>query len=343
MKIPEPRKLKSGSYFIQLRLNGVSVPVTASTAKECKQQAALIKAEHRAGTRVVRGSETLGQAIDAYIEKRMNTLSPATIAGYKRIRDKRFQSYMDKRLAELDVQKMADSEAKLVSAKTLKNSVMLVQSVLKEYGYPTKRISLPVRIPKEKPFLEPDQVKALVASVKGTKNSLPVLFALHSLRRSEIAALDWKNVDLDNKRFSVSGAVVKDEHNKFVTKSENKIVSSARTIPIMIPELEAELKAVPEEKRKGKVIACAPDYIWVRVTKACENAGLPKMGPHALRHTFASLAYLLGMSELETMQLGGWSGSATMHKIYTHLAEVDRLKAENKMAAFYKNANENAN
>ena len=339
MKIPEPRKLKSGSYFIQLRLNGVSVPVTASTARECRRQAELIKAEHRAGTRVVRGAETLGQAIDAYIDKRKNTLSPATIAGYKRIRSKRFQSFMGKRLAEIDVQKLADEEAKLVSAKTLKNSVMLVQSVLTENGYPAKKISLPVRVPKEKPFLEPDQVKVLVSSVSGTKNELPVLFALHSLRRSEIAALDWKNIDLKNNRITVSGAVVKDEHNKFVEKKQNKNVSSARTVPIMIPELAAALKAVPEEKRKGKVVTCSPDYIWNRVTNACEAAGLPKMGPHSLRHTFASLAYHLGLSELETMQLGGWSDSSTMHGIYTHLAEIDRLKAENKMAAFFKNAN----
>ena len=75
---------------------------------------------------------------------------------------------MGKRLAEIDVQKLADEEATLVSAKTLKNSVMLVQSVLTENGYPAKKISLPVRVPKEKPFLEPDQVKILVSSVSGT-------------------------------------------------------------------------------------------------------------------------------------------------------------------------------
>lgn len=95
MKVPEPRKLKSGSYFIQLRLNGVSVPVTARTAKECKRQAELIKAEHRAGKRVVqehKSDPTLGQAIDAYIASRRNVLSPSTIRGYEMIRRHRFQS-----------------------------------------------------------------------------------------------------------------------------------------------------------------------------------------------------------------------------------------------------------
>ena len=344
MKIPEPRKLKSGSYFIQLRLNGVSVPVTASTAKECKQQAALIKAEHRAGTRVVRQTMTLSQAIDAYIGKRKNTLSPSTVAGYRRIQNHRFQPYMQKRLSEItDLQKMVDDEAKTVGATTIKNSIRLVQSVLRENGYPTKKVTLPVRVPKERLYLEPDQVKVLVASVKGGKAELPVLFALHSLRRSEILALDWKNIDLTHDRFTVSGAVVKDENNKYVAKKENKNTSSTRTLPIMIPELSAALKAVPEDKRKGRVVPFSPEYIWNTINAACEEAGLPKVGTHGLRHTFASLAYHLGLSELETMELGGWSDSTTMHRIYTHLAKVDRLKAENKLAAFFKNANENAN
>ena len=343
MKTPKPRKLKSGSYFIQLRLDGVSVPRTAPTESECKNTARLIKAEHMAGKRVVKANMTLSQAIDSYIEKRKNTLSPSTIGGYKRIQKNRFKDYMDRKLSSLDLQKMADAEAKLVSAKTLKNSMSFIQTVMKENGYPSVKVSLPVRVPKEKPFLEPDQVKTLVSSVKGSKAELPVLFALHSLRKSEMLALDWKNIDLKNKRFTVSGAVVKDEHNKYVAKKTNKNVSSARTVPIMIPQLEDALKAVPEDKRKGRVIDCSGDYVWNRITKACEDAGLPKLGPHSLRHTFASLAYHLGLSELETMELGGWSDSSTMHGIYTHLAQVDRLKAENKMANFYKNANENAN
>ena len=44
MKVPAPRKLPSGSWFIQLRLGGESIPVTAATAKDCNREAAAIKA-----------------------------------------------------------------------------------------------------------------------------------------------------------------------------------------------------------------------------------------------------------------------------------------------------------
>ena len=38
MKVPAPRKLPSGSWFIQLRLGGESIPVTAATAKDCTRE-----------------------------------------------------------------------------------------------------------------------------------------------------------------------------------------------------------------------------------------------------------------------------------------------------------------
>ncbi len=35
MKVPKPRKLTSGTWFIQMRLGGESVPVSAATRTEC--------------------------------------------------------------------------------------------------------------------------------------------------------------------------------------------------------------------------------------------------------------------------------------------------------------------
>jgi hypothetical protein len=49
MKVPEPRKLKSGTWFIQMRLGGESVPVSAATRTECIRQAEKIKADYRNG------------------------------------------------------------------------------------------------------------------------------------------------------------------------------------------------------------------------------------------------------------------------------------------------------
>lgn len=341
MKVPEPRKLKSGTWFIQMRLNGVSVPVTASTEKECRDIARAIKAEHKAGMREIKAKgPTLYQAIDSYIDKRRNTLSPSTIDGYKRIQKNRFKEAMDKRITEIKGwQGICDREAKICSPKTLRNAYRFVTSVLAENGVHAEKVTLPALEANDRKWLEPDQIRTLIDIADNTPSALPVYLALHSLRRSEILALDWENIDLENDRINVRGAVVQNENHEFVKKKTNKTTASARSIPIMIPELLVILSSTPVERRVGPVLDVAPHTIADRINSACDRAGLPRIGTHGLRHSFASLAYHLGMSELETMELGGWSDTNTMHRIYTHLASADRLKAENKMAQFFKNAN----
>lgn len=338
MKVPEPRKLKSGTWFIQMRLNGVSVPVTASTAKECKRRAELIKAEHRAGKRAAEHAKpTLRASIDKYIEKRKNILSPSTIDGYKRIQKNRFKGMMDKPLTPDGWQEAVNEEAKDASPKTVRNAYRFIVSVLTENGITPNKVTLPPLESNTRAWLEPEQIKKLVKTADGTPSALPVFLALHSLRRSEIAALTWDNIDLKNKTITVAGAVVQNENHEYVSKPTNKTDKSKRTIPIMIPELLVILASTPQKARHGVLVDCKPHNIADRINAACRRAGVPEVGTHGLRHSFASLAYHLGMSELETMELGGWSNTQTMHGIYTHLAAADRAKAENKLTEFFAN------
>ncbi len=145
MKVPEPRKLPSGTWFIQLRLNGVSVPVTASTAKACKHQAELIKAEHRAGKRIQRRDlPTLRKAIDNYINARVNVLSPSTVDGYRRIQKNRFQAVMDKPISGDGWQALINKEkAGGASPKTIRNAYRFIVSVLTENGIQPGKVTLP--------------------------------------------------------------------------------------------------------------------------------------------------------------------------------------------------------
>ena len=348
MKLPEPRKLPSGSWFIQLRLNGVSVPVTASSRTECINAARLIKAEHKAGKRRIRQkseSPTLRSAIDAYIDARRNVLSPSTIRGYATIRDNRFPDVMDKRLPEISWQDAVNAEAAAHAPKTVKNEWRFISSVLRENGILPPKVTLPQLVQKEHDYLDADQIPAFVSAVKDNPCCIQALLALHGLRRSELVALDWSNVDLKNGLLHIRGAAVYNEDQQLVRKETNKNTSSRRTVPIMIPELEAALRAVPEDQRTGPVVTVTPNAILKQINRVCRSAGLPEVGTHGLRHSFASLAFSsdVGMTEREVMELGGWSDPQTVHKIYEHLARRNRLKAENKMAQFYKNANKNAN
>lgn len=353
MKVPEPRKLPTGKWFIQLRLGGESISVSDFSKKECIRQAQLIKAEHQAGKRQAKeepkpAAPTLTAAIDSYIAARSNTLSPVTIRGYRIIQKNRFKAIMQTPVDELtDWKTIINREAATCAPKTLKNAWGFLRSVLEEATgkYPPD-VKLPALPPPDKPFLTPEQIKIFVGAVKDTKYAIPCLLGLCSLRASEIQALDWKDIPQNPEFIRVAGAVVPDENNRRVKKKQNKNASSTRNVPIMIPELKAALER--ERKPSGPVMTIHQNSLRYGIKKVTGENGLPDVGIHGLRHSFASLAYHLQIPEKIAMEIGGWSDATTMHKIYTHIAKSDIKRYQTAMTAFYadalsKNANENAN
>ena len=332
IKIPTPRK-RGQKWYVDLRREGVTV--IENTEAEAKAKAVAI----RAGFVDVKkrpSAVTLEKAIDNYIEVRSNVLSPSTLVGYKSVKKNRFKSVMQCPVAEIkDWQGVINAEAAICSPKTVKNAWGLIRPAIEAAGVDLPKVKLPQLVPKEPVFLTPEQISVFVTAVKGTPVEIPALLGLHSLRRSEIAALDWANIDLRKRIIKVSGAVVPGENWTLVEKPTNKNSASTRTVPIMIPELYDALKAVPD--KSGKVVTCYISTIYDWVNKVCDENNLPRLGVHGLRHSFASLAYHVRMSEQAAMQIGGWSDYATMRKIYTHLSTQDINAAANSMSKFYDN------
>lgn len=350
MKIPTPRKLKSGTWFIQLRLGGESIPVTARTKKDCEKQAQYVKAQYLAGKRMAEEKKnnaklpTLGEAIDLYIEKRDAVLSPSTIRMYKGIRKNRFKAYMSRSLSDIEEtewQVACNLETKTCGAKTLKNAWSLVSSAIQEYGIRPPRVKLPQIVIKEHPFLAPEQIRPFINAVHGTNIEIPALLALHSLRRSEIAALRWENIDFQKRLIKVKGAAVHNENGTLVFKKENKNATSARTVPIMIDELYDALNA--KKKQDGLIVTAHPNSLYKSVNTVCKRNQLPLVGIHGLRHSFVSLAYHLGVPEKVVMEIGGWADFQTMRKIYTHIARSDVQKYTDQFAYFFAEEAKNAN
>ena len=56
---------------------------------------------------------------------------------------------------------------------------------------------------------------------------------------------------------------------------------------------------------------------------------------HGLRHSFASLAYHMGIPEMMAAEIGGWKDLGTMLKIYPHLAEQDIAKRSREFTDYF--------
>ena len=129
---PKPTLLPSGAWRCQVQVNGQRVSVTGETPEEAHALALATKeglveqSEERAQERA--GNITLADAIDLYIKRRENVLSPSTVHGYKEVKRNRFKSIMQIKVCDIDktdLQEAINEDASKVSSKTIKNALGL--------------------------------------------------------------------------------------------------------------------------------------------------------------------------------------------------------------------------
>lgn len=350
-KRPVAKQLPSGSWFCRVRVDGKDIPITKPTKKEAEAEAmavkyGIIEAKEKKDDK----SKTLSQTLDDYIEARRGSASPSTIYAYERYKANCFRNMM-----KADVYTTTDEkwqaairrESKGKSPKYVANVWGLVSSAIFEETGKRPNVKLPAKERNQRPYMEPEQIETFVKAIKGESIEIPALLELSSLRRSEMLAVKWEDVDMDRKIIYVRGARVYSEDG-MVHKKQNKTRSSTRTIPIIPPLMEA-LKSA--DRKSEYVVTMNGSWIYTRINEICEANGLPKVGNHGLRHSFASLAYHLQIPEKIAMEIGGWADDGTMRKIYTHLSQKDIAKRAEDFSNFFdsekknkvKNGNENGN
>ena len=334
--VPTPKQLPSGNWRVYLEREQQSV--TAETPEACKAQAIAIRKQweidEAAGLHIPPPQvTTLHSVLSDYITSREPVRSPSTIDGYNNILRNRFKDYMDLDVHAIDFQKMINDEVlKGVSAKTIINAWGLVRSSLEHSKIQIERPTLPRASRADRSWLDFNQIKLFLSAIRGSEYELPALLALHSLRKSELLGLRFSDYDASKNLIRVKGALLKTSVG-YVYSELNKTDSSSRDIPIIIPRLTELLNniiynntlssSLSSRDANSFIVEQPRDGIYKAINQACLNAGLPPVGIHGLRHSFASLAYHLGWKKMTTMQVGGWHNSKVLDAIYTHNADFD--------------------
>ena len=343
MKLPKAKKLPSGSWNVQVMVDGKRVSVTAGSEKEAIAKAAEIKAGMAEIARQERTkSITLNDALTKYIEDRSAVLSPSTVRSYKETQKNRIQKLLSMRvkdIKEADLQVAVNKEAKDGhSAKTIKNDISLAASVIRQYkDISTTRLKFPQKIKKEHAYLDADQIIRLIAACEGDIAEIPILLALWlGLRRSEILGLCWDCIDFERNKVHIRRALVRDENSEFVLKEYPKNEGSQRTLSL--PGYIAEkLKAYkPEGERHGILFETQnSSFVYDRLRLICRKNNITFPGVHGLRHTNASVMLSLGIVDKVAMARGGWSTDYTMKNVYQHLFQQDKQNADDLIDDYF--------
>lgn len=351
-KLPTPQKLPSGMYRCQVTVDGERISVVDADPDICQAKAVEIKAG-LARKKEQAKRMTVKMAIEQYIAGRSNVLSPATIRGYKSIHKNYMQDIKGKQVADIteqEIQKKINDLSKSLSYKTVKNAVALLIAVVScDHPINVKRLKFPARIREEHAYLEGPDIAKLIDACKGDRAEIPILMALWlGMRRSEICALDWEDIDLTGKTLKITKALVPDEKNKYIVKETTKTEKSRRTLDLPDYLISRLMAAQPDEgKRVGRIVRMNPNDIYDRLKIICARSGIPFVGVHGLRHTNASVMLSLGVADKVAMARGGWASKDTMQDIYQHLFSADRANADKAINNYFadllsKTAHENA-
>ncbi len=337
------KKLPSGNWRATAYLgkdeNGKRIykSFTAPTKKEAEYQAMVYKMDYDCGKKIIPAELTVGEAIDLYIDSRDNTVSVSTVRGYRTIRRNCLGALADVKIGkvtEIILQNWANKNAPKYSPKSIRNQFGLITAALNQQKISLNYDSVLLKPRQKIEYNIPDveKMKAIISAVSGSNVEIPVLMALMlGLRVSEIVALRW--ADYDGVYINIHGAIVPDEHNHLVHKSENKSYNSRRIIDV--PDyLKEKLNA--EEKEKSPlasdyIVNMIPTSITRKFQKICEANGLPKYKMHALRHANASLMLMEGVADKYAMERLGHATTHMLKTVYQHTFHDEQRKVANSM------------
>lgn len=194
---------------------------------------------------------------------------------------------------------------------------------------------------KDVEILTNKEIKVIKEYIKNTNFELLFLLDLGTgLRRGELLALDWKNIDLKKKELKVVQSVKevyvydspKEKHIETVIQVP-KTLTSFRTIPIPSSLID-RLREIKSQKGflfldesgsllKGKNIATK----WTKILKEC-NIKHKKF--HSIRHTYGSMLLQKGVDIETVAELMGHT-AISITQIYMHSETKLKSKSVNKL------------
>lgn len=314
MKVPKAKKLPSGSWRIQLMVNGRMFSITEKDLKTCQKKAkeifAGIEQEERRPL-------LLKDAYARYIDSNDGTLSPSTLRNYRVYARNYFQDLMGCRVTDLThdmIQSAISKEAKAgKSPKTIRNAYSLLSVVLKK-NRPmfTPNVRLPQKRPIEISIPTEDEIQKIWAAAKGTKHELPILLASWlGLRASEIRGLKFEDV-VEN-RIHIQRAVVKGDAG--LVEKGTKSISGDRWI-ICPPTI---LKLIEAQPRTSEYVLGKFNVdVYDGFLQVCRKAGVTPCRFHDLRHFAASEAHYLGVPDKYQMKRMGHKTDNMLKNVYQH-------------------------
>jgi integrase len=323
----------------------------AGTKRQAQDECARLIADIGANTYVERHRQTLNAFLDQWERDwAANNLSPKTAERYWQLLQKHVRPHLGARpiqsIQAEDLNRLYSSLHQKLAPRTIRHIHRMLHRVLghaMRLGVIKRNVVALVDAPKipmaEAAALQLDEIPKLLASLRLPGRVLYpiVVTALGTgMRRGELCALRWQDVDLDGGGLRVERSLEQTRRGGLRFKPP-KSARSRRTIslsPAVVAELRTHRRAQQEHRLALGLGKAPPDTLvfglWDGSPRQPDNLsrdfsrimkkiGMTHISLHSLRHTHASQLIASGMDVLTVSRRLGHGSAAITLSVYGHL------------------------
>ncbi|MBR6646252.1 MAG: site-specific integrase [Clostridia bacterium] len=361
--------IENGSYctkvYIGTKANGKPKykKLKAQTEKELDKRVKEFRKKIYNGYDLIKSSATLEEWAELFLEKLYQAVicEDCTLAEYNmtKARLNYFLEYADGLLAKTSLDKILSTDIQpainllfkenpYTGNKTAKRTIHRYIRVLKNvfefarkmraYNFvnPCDDVTVPKKaVEKKRKSINKYTIK-LILTTKHKAQLAAIIFLLAGLRRGELTALTWDDIDFENKTINIDKSF---DFKEYEIK-EPKTDAGTRTVAIsdylcqILKDAKEESKSeyVIEKTRGGRMTESAWKRLFEYYMIALKEADkkykeenecsaddvFEKFTPHILRHTYCSMLQWAGVDIKTAQELMGHNDYDVTANVYTH-------------------------
>jgi len=287
------------------------------------------------------------QVAEEWEEEHFETLEHYTSRRYKTLLSHVsdfFEGYYIKNISAEEIERFLNTlVTKKYSTKTIKDQTSVLKMVFR-YAfineYITSNPTLYIKPPKGKASVKreaitEEEMKIVKKSTDCTFGLLAYFLMYTGLRKGEVLALQWKDIDFDKKEIHITKSVC--HHNNVPHIKTPKTESGNRTI-MLLDCLSDKLKEIEKQLPNDYIFSGSDtpltnSQFQCRWEKYQKESGL-KITAHQLRHTFATILFEANIDVKDAQNIMGHSDISVTQNIYTHIRSKRMQDTTNKLNNF---------
>lgn len=353
-KLTDGLTLKAnGTYELVRRIDGKRKSFSSKEPRKVwEKYNAYLRASNEQREEMKRGKSFESVANEWWAEKQQ-TVAFGTVRCYKPAHARAVRAFGSMPVTQISpAQCNAFLESMNQAHNTVANQLSVLNmifkyAILKGYAKenPCLYLTVPSHLPrKTRQLLTPEQLQAVKDSSDKPCSLLAILILYTGARCGEALALQWKDVDMEAKKISITKAVVFHGNSPVIEKPKTE--AGIRTVPLLTP-LETVLRPLVDEKDTYVIGGAKPlsksalNRYWEKYTKSLglghsEKQGdpwRPSIDRHQIRHEYATMLYEAGVDVLAAKTIMGHTDITTTQRIYTHIRESRIEDARSKLEA----------